>query len=215
MARVRRVPSPAGCPMALGCDPAGANVDDSCGGRRDSANRIYFTSAALNDDGDFVHFLVHRSARLANTFYFGFEDLYRGGDNDFEDMFVRGAGLVPLCDARPETCNNADDDCDGAVDEGITMACSTACGTRRSDVPRGCVRDLLCARSEHGDMQRHRRRLRCGDRRGIDPRLHRAPVAPAPRFVSLERSPIAPHRQRVLRPATTPTKTATGALTRA
>ena len=120
---------PGGCPMALGCDPAGANVDDSCGGRRDSANRIYFTSAALNDDGDFVHFLVHRSARLANTFYFGFEDLYRGGDNDFEDMFVRGTGLVPLCDARPESCNNADDDCDGSIDEGITMACSTACGS--------------------------------------------------------------------------------------
>ncbi len=119
---------PSGCPMALGCDPAGTNVDDSCGGRRDTNNRIYFTSAALNDDGDFVHFLVHRSARLTNTYYFGFEDLYRGGDNDYEDMLVRGTGLVPLCDPRPETCNNADDDCDSLVDEGITRACSTACG---------------------------------------------------------------------------------------
>ncbi|MBN8610166.1 MAG: DUF4114 domain-containing protein [Deltaproteobacteria bacterium] len=124
---------PSGCPMDVGCDPAGANVNDSCGGRLDTNNRIYFTSAALNDDGDFVHFLVHRSATRVNTFYFGFEDLYRGGDNDYEDMLVRGSGLVPECDPRPEACDNDDDDCDGMIDEGLTMACSTACGagTRR------------------------------------------------------------------------------------
>jgi len=40
---------PPGCPMALGCDPTGVNVDDSCGGRRDSANRIYFTYLVLEN----------------------------------------------------------------------------------------------------------------------------------------------------------------------
>ncbi|MGE0787635.1 MAG: MopE-related protein [Sandaracinaceae bacterium] len=119
---------PSGCTLPLGCDPTGSNVNDSCGGRLDTNNRIYFTSQALNDDGDFVHFLVYRSATRTNTFYFGFEDLFRGGDNDFEDMLVRATGLVPLCDPGPETCNNADDDCDGAVDEGISVACSNACG---------------------------------------------------------------------------------------
>jgi hypothetical protein len=119
---------PSGCPMAVGCDPAGTNVDDSCGGRNDFLNRIYFTSAALNDDGDFVHFLVYRSATRANTYYFGFEDLFRGGDNDYEDMLVRGSGLVPFCEPRPEACDNDDDDCDGLIDEGLTMACSTSCG---------------------------------------------------------------------------------------
>jgi len=116
------------CELNRGCDPTGANVNDSCGGRLDSNNRIYFTNAALNDDGDFKHFLVYESATRLNTFYFGFEDLFRGGDNDFEDMLVRATGLVPLCDPRPETCNNLDDDCDGVVDDGLTQACSSACG---------------------------------------------------------------------------------------
>jgi hypothetical protein len=119
---------PTGCTLPVGCDPAGANVDDSCGGRLDSNNRIYFTSQALNDDGDYRHFLVYRSATRTNTYYFGFEDLYRGGDNDFEDMLVRGTGLVPDCDPRAEACDNSDNDCDGLVDEGVTQACSTACG---------------------------------------------------------------------------------------
>jgi len=119
---------PSGCTLPLGCDPTTPNVNDSCGGRLDTNNRIYFTSQALNDDGDFVHFLVYESVTFTDTFYFGFEDLFRGGDNDFEDMLVRADGLVPLCDPQPETCNDEDDDCDGATDEGITRACSTSCG---------------------------------------------------------------------------------------
>lgn len=116
------------CTMDVGCDFAGSNLNDSCGGRNDTNNRIYFTSKALNDDGDFLHFLVYRSATHVNTFYFGFEDLFRGGDNDFEDMLTRASGLVPLCDPQPETCNNVDDDCDGVIDDGITTPCSNACG---------------------------------------------------------------------------------------
>ncbi len=116
------------CTPSVGCDPTGVNFDDSCGGRLDSNNRIYFTSSALNDDGDFVHFLVYQSATRANAYYFGFEDLFRGGDNDYEDMLVRSAGLVPTCVPRPETCNNLDDDCDGVIDDGVDLPCSSACG---------------------------------------------------------------------------------------
>ncbi|MEM9071131.1 MAG: MopE-related protein [Myxococcota bacterium] len=119
---------PSGCPFDVGCDPTTPNANDSCGGRLDTDNRIYFTSSALNDDGDFVHFLVYESATRTDTFYFGFEDLFRGGDNDFEDMLVRATGLVPLCTPQPETCDNTDQDCDGAIDEGLTQACATTCG---------------------------------------------------------------------------------------
>jgi hypothetical protein len=104
------------------------NDPDNCGNRTDVNNRIYFTSKALNDDGDYIHYLVYRSITHLNAFYFGFEDLFRGGDNDFEDVLVRADGLVPLCDPQPETCNNLDDDCDLVIDDGLTRACSTSCG---------------------------------------------------------------------------------------
>ncbi|MFO0651202.1 MAG: putative metal-binding motif-containing protein [Polyangiales bacterium] len=56
------------------------------------------------------------------------------GDGDGYGVGVGCRG--PDCnDADPmrnvsgeETCNNADDDCDGMVDEGLSRACSTACG---------------------------------------------------------------------------------------
>ena len=116
-----------GCDFNVGCDPTTPNLNDSCGGRLDTNNRIYFTSSALNDDGDFVHFLVYESL-IPNTYYFGFEDLFRGGDNDYEDMLIQSTGLVPLCTPRAETCDGTDEDCDMAIDEGITTACSTTCG---------------------------------------------------------------------------------------
>ena len=104
---------------------------DHCGGpgTDDQDHRTYFTSQALNDDGDYVHFLVWESATFDRTYYFGFEDLWRGGDNDFEDTLAKVTGLVPTCVPQLETCDGADNDCDLAVDEGVTQACSTMCGS--------------------------------------------------------------------------------------
>ncbi|MEM9188512.1 MAG: DUF4114 domain-containing protein, partial [Myxococcota bacterium] len=116
------------CAPEVGCDPDMPNLNDSCGGRLDSDNRIYFTSQSLNDDGDYVHFLVYESQNITDAYYFGFEDLFRGGDNDYEDMLVLAEGLVPLCTPQPETCDNTDQDCDLNIDEGVTQPCATACG---------------------------------------------------------------------------------------
>ena len=76
---------------------------------------IYFTQKDLNNDGDFVHHLVYRS-RTADRFFFGFEDLFRGGDNDYEDMAMRIDGLTPPCVPSAELCDGIDNDCDGLVD---------------------------------------------------------------------------------------------------
>jgi uncharacterized protein (TIGR03382 family) len=94
----------------------------NCGDFKNDSNgmslfgRIYFTQKDLNNDGDFVHHLVYRSPSTPDRFYFGFEDLFRGGDNDFEDMAMRIDGLTPPCVPQAEVCDGLDNDCDGLID---------------------------------------------------------------------------------------------------
>ncbi|MDB4960735.1 MAG: Myxococcales trans domain protein [Myxococcales bacterium] len=96
--------------------------DNACGDFKNGTDnlsllgRIYYTQKDLNSDGDFVHHLVYRSKLVANRFYFGFEDLFRGGDNDFEDMLIQTVGLTPPCVPQAEVCDSIDNDCDGLVD---------------------------------------------------------------------------------------------------
>ena len=98
------------------CAPQGGSPN--CGDFVGSSyfGRIYFTQRDLNNDGDFVHHLVYQSRLATDRFYFGFEDLFRGGDNDFEDMMMQVTGLTPPCVPGLEVCNGRDDDCDGLVD---------------------------------------------------------------------------------------------------
>ncbi|MDO9021911.1 MAG: putative metal-binding motif-containing protein [Deltaproteobacteria bacterium] len=66
-------------------------------------------------------------------------------DND-KDGYGQGVGCRgPDCDdddpmrtgAAAELCNNADDDCDGEVDEALSRACTTACGSGTERCARG------------------------------------------------------------------------------
>lgn len=115
--------------------PEGNPSADNCGDFKNGSDgnslfgRIYYTQKDLNNDGDFVHHLVYQSKRTPNRFYFGFEDLFRGGDNDFEDMLIQVTGLTPPCTPQTEVCDGIDNDCDGAVDSddpdltGVDEAC--------------------------------------------------------------------------------------------
>jgi Notch-like protein len=112
-------------------DPADAFGidDDNFNGAADTEGfgRIYFTETPLNNDGNYVHFLVYRSKADEEHFYFGFEDLFRGGDIDFDDTLVKVEGLVPICEPALEECNGLDDNCNGQIDE-LTRPCANACG---------------------------------------------------------------------------------------
>jgi len=105
-------------------DYSGSTSDDSKG-----FGRIYYTESKLNNDGNYVHYLIYQSKKAPTDFYFGFEDLFRGGDNDFDDTLVKLEGLVPSCQPKQEVCNGKDDNCNSKIDENVTRACKSKCGT--------------------------------------------------------------------------------------
>ena len=90
--------------------------------------RIYYTENKLNNDGNYVHYLIYQGKKNPKHFYFAFEDVFRGGDNDFDDIVTKVEGLVPTCQPKQEVCNGVDDNCNGAVDENLTRSCSNSCG---------------------------------------------------------------------------------------
>ena len=130
--------TPEGHPSVDNC---GDFVDGSDG--RSLFGRAYFTQRDLNNDGDFVHHLVYQSRITANRFYFGYEDLFRGGDNDYEDMAMQVTGLVPPCIPTSEVCDSRDNDCDTRVDEGTGGAACTCDGSMGLSCEGG-VRQGVC-----------------------------------------------------------------------
>jgi hypothetical protein len=121
-------------PYDLGTLSSGGPVDDdnfaetSAPDDDNGFGRVYYTESKLNNDGNYVHYLIYQSKQNPQHFYFGFEDLFRGGDNDYEDTMVKVEGLVPTCQPQQEICNGVDDNCNGQIDENVFQACSTSCG---------------------------------------------------------------------------------------
>ncbi len=101
--------------------PEDQPIADNCG-RVGNVGHTYFTEQALNGDGNYVHYLVYRSVDDPLAYYYGFEDLFRGGDNDFEDMLVKVTGLIAPCVPSAEICDGLDNNCDGLVDNQTTDA---------------------------------------------------------------------------------------------
>lgn len=86
-------------PAYLGGDIGFFEATGECGSVQ-SHDAIFFSEKKYNPDGDqqnpFIHLLIYNSTVVSKGFYFGWEDLLSGGDNDFDDLttFVRGIGCT-------------------------------------------------------------------------------------------------------------------------
>jgi len=64
---------------------------------------LFFSQRAFNSDQDgLIHLLVWQSHANPDAFYFGWEDLAGGGDNDFEDLLTYVTGIQ--CAGGGEPC---------------------------------------------------------------------------------------------------------------
>ncbi len=74
---------------------------DCAGDITPDCGRWYFSERRLNDDGsggvdNYIHLIVYDSRAHESSFYFAWEDLFRGGDNDFTDVVTRVDNIVCL-----------------------------------------------------------------------------------------------------------------------
>ena len=114
---------------------------------------IVYTESQLNGDGNYVHYLIYNSVQNPLAYYFGFEDLWRGGDNDFEDMAVKVTGLIKACEPTQEICDGLDNNCDGLIDNDpvdVGGNCTQIAGNNPGVGP--CkAGTLVCASTGPGD----------------------------------------------------------------
>ena len=86
---------------------------------------VFYSEKKYNPDGNqqnpFIHLLIYNSTVTAQAFYFGWEDLLSGGDNDFDDLttFVTGiscAGGGGKCQTgTPGVCGDGTLQCQSGV----------------------------------------------------------------------------------------------------
>ncbi len=124
-------------------DNSGSANDDQAG-----FGRIYFTESKLNNDGNYVHYLIYKSKLDPLDYYFAFEDLFRGGDNDFDDTLVKVEGLTSNCTPELEVCNDRDDNCDGKIDENLYQDCYTAKNPKTAGVGQCKKGKLSCIKGK-------------------------------------------------------------------
>lgn len=90
--------------------PGNCPVFDAEGDIESGVGYIYYSQRALNPDnvGDasYIHLITWQSETYADSFYFGWEDRYGGGDDDFEDVLTRVSGIT--CVGSGEACETGE-----------------------------------------------------------------------------------------------------------
>ncbi|HYP88911.1 MAG TPA: DUF4114 domain-containing protein [Polyangiaceae bacterium] len=115
---------------------------------------LFFSQREFNSDsgsGDnLIHLLVWQSRANPNAFYFGWEDLKGGGDNDFEDLMTYVTGIQ--CAGGGEPCQAEGE---GVCGDGI-MQCrdgALACVPTQTPSPEKCngLDDDCNGKTDEGD----------------------------------------------------------------
>jgi hypothetical protein len=92
-------------PSYLGGDVGFYEATGSCATLQ-SFNELFFSEKKHNPDSNqqnpFIHLLIYNSTVVKNAFYFCWEDLLSGGDNDFDDLVTFVTGLY--CTGGGGTC---------------------------------------------------------------------------------------------------------------
>ena len=101
MASPEGASTPGNCPTF---NPTGGPVAGTVG-------YIYYSERQYNPDNaganSYIHLITYNSVTHPNSFYFAWEDLLSGGDNDFEDLLTRVEGIQ---------CTGGGDPCDTGFD---------------------------------------------------------------------------------------------------
>ncbi len=109
-------------------------VIDNCGPGSGPNDYLYvfYSEGEYNPDSSqanpYVHLLIYNSTVTPNAFYFGWEDLISGGDNDFDDLttFVTGiscAGGGGKCQTgNPGVCADGTQQCQNGVLECLPLS---------------------------------------------------------------------------------------------
>ena len=128
---------------------------------------VYYSERAYQPDrevsGGFIHLLIYDSRATPNAFYFAWEDLFGGGDNDFQDLLMIVDNLVcagggDRCDTgRPGACAQGIRQCrNGALTcVGVNAPAAERCNGQDDDCD-GMVDDgdALCGAMEVCDRGR-------------------------------------------------------------
>lgn len=85
------------------------NTNQTCG-TLTNPGYVYFSQKAFNPDTgqstngqSYIHLLTYDSKVQPRTFYFAWEDLYNGGDNEFTDFVAKVSGIT--CSGSGGPCN--------------------------------------------------------------------------------------------------------------
>jgi hypothetical protein len=142
-------------------DAGGQCAGDDCCARverlSDSVGRVFYSQRAFNPDAagadSFIHLVVYDSVRAERTFYFAWEDIFGGSNNDFTDIVTSVGGVEcsgggSACDTgEPGLCAYGVTACRGSAVECVQVydAAEETCNGSDDDCDGEIDEDGVCS----------------------------------------------------------------------